>query len=387
MPLGPRARSILGLPEPGEWEQKKARTRAKRDQKPAPAAAVNPWESAARQLKEQRSASPTATATAAPKPAPEPDPEPAAPWATVDERSGSAFARKFGRGVLWALVALLVLVGLKALLVPKKPAAAPPPATGQTAPAYPTDEAQAVAGRFARAYLSWDEKDPTTRAAGLAAVLPEGSDTAMGWDGKGRQDVLAVEPGAVTPTTQQQARVRVDVLIRPAAEVTTTPPPAKPATPGTPAPPAAPAVHWIGLEIPVVQTAGRVVVTGAPGIVGVPKTGPKAPTLRAPETDAEFSTQTTQTVERFFAAYAGGDTESVTAPGATVPPLPVGVTLVGVTSWSADRGTGSDRSGTARVTYRLAGAQIEQTYRIQLTRVASADAQRWQVAGVHGSTA
>ncbi|MGW6569966.1 conjugal transfer protein [Streptomyces sp. NPDC054975] len=386
MPLGPRARSILGLPEPGEWEKKKARTKAKRaGENPAPAAAANPWESAARQLKEQR-ATPLASATAAPKPAPEPDPEPPAPWATVDERSGSAFARKFGRGVLWALVALLVLVGLKSLFLPKKTATAPPPAPGQSAPAYPTDEAQAVAGRFARAYLSWDEKDPTTRAAGLAAVLPDGSDTAMGWDGKGKQDVLAVEPGAVTPTTQHQARVRVDVLIRPAAEAST-PPPKKPAPPAAPTTPAAPAVRWVGLEIPVVQTGGRVIVTGQPGIVGVPATGPKAPDLTTPETDAEFGTQTTQTVERFFTAYAGGDTESVTAPGATVPPLPEGVTLVGVSSWTADKGTGSDRSGTARVTWQIAGARIEQTYRIQLTRVASADAQRWQVAGVHGGTA
>ncbi|MFD7978771.1 conjugal transfer protein [Streptomyces sp. NPDC059071] len=300
---------------------------------------------------------------------------------TVEERSGAAFARRFGRGVLWTLVAALALLGAKSLLIPKKtpdPVQTSTPA--QAAPAYPADEARAVASRFARAYLSWDEKQPEARASGLAAVLSDGADTKMGWDGKGKQDVLAVEPGSVTPAAQKQARVRVDILVRSTA-------PATPPKPGAPSAPTLPA-QWLGLEVPVVQAGGRVIVTGPPGIVGVPATGPSAPELTSPEADSAFSEQTTETVTKFFTAYAaGGDTEAVTAPGAVVPPLPTGVSLVGVTSWTADKGSGVDRSGTARVTWQLGGAQLEQTYRVHLTRVTSADAQRWQVAAVHGGTA
>jgi hypothetical protein len=307
--------------------------------------------------------------------------EAGAPWATIDEKSGSAAVRRLGRGVLWAVVGLAVITGVRAWVVPNESAKDNDPPPAKTAPAYPSDAAQAVAGRFARAYLTWDADAPEARAVALAAVLPDGADTEMGWDKQGRQDVLAVQPGAVTPTTQNQARVRVDVLIRTTEEEAT---PAKGKKKATEA---KTVDRWIGLDVPVVQTAGQVVVTGQPGMVGVPEHGPKAPELKTPETDTAFGQQTADTVDDFFRAYAGGDTETVTAPGATVPPLPDGMTLVGVTSWTADAGTGDDRTGTARVTWRIGQAQVEQTYRIELTRVASADAQRWQVANIHGSTA
>lgn len=383
--LGPTARKVLGLPDPGDWEAKKARRKAKRTPAPAPAAlpvqasAVNPWESAAEALKTQQQ---HASATPSP-PASTPPParETGAPWSTIDEKSGSAALQRLGRGVLWAVVGLAVITGVRSWIVPNESAkdTAPPPA--KTAPAYPSDAAQAVAARFARAYLTWDADDPAARASALAAVLPDGADTEMGWNGQGQQDALAVQPGAVTPTTQKQARVRVDVLVR------TTEAAATPAQGKKKATDAKTADRWIGLDVPVVQTAGQVVVTGQPGMVGVPEHGPEAPELKTPETDAPFGQQTADTVDDFFRAYAGGDTETVTAPGATVPPLPDGMTLIGVASWTADAGSGDDRTGTARVTWQIGQAQIEQTYRIELTRVASADAQRWQVATIHGSTA
>jgi hypothetical protein len=289
--------------------------------------------------------------------------------------------RRLGRGALWAVVGLAVITGVRAWVVPNNSAPQSNPTPTKTAPAYPSDEAQAVAGRFARLYLTWDDSDPDSRAAALAAVLPKDTDPTMGWDGHGQQDVLAVQPGAVTTAAQGQARVRVDVLIRITEEEAT------PAAGKKKATPAKTAERWIGLDVPVVQTSGQVVVTGAPGMVGMPTSGPAAPELKTPKTDATFGQQTAGSVDVFFKAYAGGDTASVTAPGATVPPLPSGVTLVDVTSWTADAGKGDDRTGTAHVTWRLGGAQVEQTYRIELTRVASADAQRWQVAGIHGGTA
>ncbi len=385
MPLGPTARRVIGLPDPGDWEARKQRRARKKTgasgaQTPpgmVPPQMSNPWEVAARQLQEQRAE------PAAPAHRPEPGPEPvaagpAAPWAVVDEHSGAAFARRFGRGVLWVLVGALALLGAKSVLIPKKaPAPAQQAAPAQSGPSYPADEARAVAARYARAYLAWDEKTPENRAAMLAAVLPDGADTAAGWDGRGRQEVLAVEPGTVTPAAQRQARVRVDVLVR-------TPAPA-PSKPGAPAAPASPA-YWVGLDVPVVQAGGRVVVTGSPGMVGVPATGPAAPELTGPQADGPFSDQTTETVKTFFAAYAAGETETVAAPGAVVPPLPSGIALVAVESWTADQGEGADRTGTARVTWQLGGARLEQSYRVRLTRVVSTSAQRWQVASVLGGS-
>ncbi|MGW3377407.1 conjugal transfer protein [Streptomyces hydrogenans] len=370
MGLGPTARRVIGLPDPEDWQKKRAKRERKKSSGASgavpPPGMANPWETAARQLTQQQPTPAPTTST------PPPAGEPTTPWVTLDERSGSAFARRFGRGVLWTLIGGLALIGAKSVFLPKKPPAPAAPSTpAQAAPAYPTDEAQAVAGRFARSYLGWDEAAPDVRAAGLAAVLPDGTDTAMGWDGKGSQDVLAVQTGAVTPGARKQARVRVDVLVRPAA----------PAAPAKPAP-----ARWVGLDVPVIQAGGRVVVVGAPGLVGVPATGPKLPELIAPESDGEFAEQTTETITKFFTAYAAGDTETIAAPGASIPALPDGVTLIGEPSWTADKGTGSDRTGTALVTWQIGGAQLEQSYRVQLTRVVSADAQRWQVAAVSGGT-
>ncbi|MFJ5099256.1 hypothetical protein [Streptomyces sp. NPDC088557] len=375
MALGPTARRVLGLPDAADWQARRdRRDRRAKARNPAagvPAQPVNPWETAARQLQDQRTAQTTTAPASAQGPrAADPSGPAAPPWVTVPESSGSAFARRLGRGALWTLVAAFALLGAKSVLLPKTP---PPPAQTtappQSGPAYPADQARAAAARFARSYLAWDEQAPQTRAAGLAAVLPDGADTEMGWNGKGRQEVLAVEPGTVTAAPQRQARVRVDVLVR------STVPPVLPA-------------RWVGLDVPVVAVSGQVVVTGPPGLVGIPATGPAAPELPAPAADSDLTGQTAEAVRRFFAVYAdGGDTEAVTAPGASVPPLPAGFTLTGVTSWTAHQGSGATRTGTALVTWQTGGAQIEQTYRVELTRVASADAQRWQVAAVHGGTA
>ncbi|MFD4020654.1 conjugal transfer protein [Streptomyces sindenensis] len=281
------------------------------------------------------------------------------------------FARRLGRGVLWGVLILAAITGVRSWVVPAKPPA-PAPSKVEAAPSYPEAEAQAVASRFARAYLTWDEKKASERAALLASVLPAGADAAMGWDGRGRQEVVAVQPGQVTPGKSGQARVRVDVLAR-TAEAPSTKQPAQPA-------------RWVGLDVPVVETAGRVIVTGRPGLVGIPVTGPKAPDTPIAQTDPELSTRTEASVGKFFAAYAAGDVESVTAPGATVPGLPDGITYEGLTSWSVDAGSGRDRTGTAVVTWTLSGATVEQVYRVELTQVSSADAQRWQVADVRGGS-
>lgn len=367
--LGTMLRKAAGLPEPTPDRSKKATA-------PVPPQAQqtrpsNPWESAGAELAAQHKST-------APAPAAEPSAkrEPRTPWVPQDERSGAVFARRFGRGLVWAVLILAAVTGVRAWFIPPKVDAPPAPKV-TAAPTYPAAEAQAVAARFSRAYLAWDQDKPEERAALLAAVMPENSDTSIGWDGRGRQEVLAVQPGAVTPGSQHQARVRVDVLIKTEAPAPTGKKKA--------APPASPA-RWMGLDVPVVETGGRIIVTGEPGLVGIPTKGAKAPDLNTTKTDQELAASTEGTVEQFFRAYAGGDTDAVTAPGASVPPLPEGVEYKGLVTWSVDEGTGDDRTGTARVSWTLGEGTVEQTYRVELTRVSSADAARWQVADVRGGT-
>lgn len=373
MSFAAAARKVMGLPEPAV--QNKAAGAGRRGGAAAPPESVNPWESAGAELRRQQPPSPALSAVAPASP-------PTTPWVPQDERSGAVLARRFGRGLLWFVLVLAVVTGVRSWIVPPRaPASKPVPV--KSAAAYPDEEAQAVAARFARVYLGFDEANAAGRAALLASVLPAGTDTTMGWDGHGHQDVLAVQPGAVTPGRDHQARVRVDVLIRPVVDR----PPAKAKGKGkAKAAPAVQPARWVGLDVPVVATAGRVVVTGEPGLVGIPAHGPEAPDLPAAQTDPELSAQTESTVDRFFAAYAGGDTDAVTAPGASVPALPAGVEYKGLVAWSADSGSGDDRTGTARVSWLLGGATVEQDYLVTITRVSTSDAARWQVSNVLGGS-
>ncbi|MEU8550446.1 conjugal transfer protein [Streptomyces roseoverticillatus] len=369
---------------------------------PAPAG-LQQWTDAAARLQAQ--------APGAPQPAPDQAAPPGqgkgksrdVPWQLEDENSGTKFMVKVGRGALWGVVALAAITGIRSWFW----APAPPksdPVQVNNGPTYPVQEAQAVASRFARAYLTWDENDPKPRAEALARDLAKGMDTAAGWNTRGQQEVLVAQPGPVSEEKDKRARVRVDVLVKgPASDdkskSSDKPKDDKPkddkskddkskdkkddASKGNDSRTVT-GPRWIGLEIPVVYTSGRIVVTGQPGLVGVPQNAPSAPALTMKTADNDFSDKTRGVVEEFFGKYATGEAESVAAPGASVAALPPGVAFGSLRNWSVDEGSGSDRTGAATVTWLMGGAELEQTYRVKLTRVASAQAERWQVAEVHG---
>ncbi|ARZ69187.1 hypothetical protein SMD11_3554 [Streptomyces albireticuli] len=373
---------------------------------PPPPAALQQWTDAAARLQAQtpeqpRPAAEPAPAATAPGAAPgRGTAEQTPPWQIEDEKSGAKFAVKAGRGVLWGVVALAAITGVRSWIWTPEPTKQAP-VTVDSAPDYPVQEAQAVAARFARAYLGWDEADPQARSLALARDMPKGADTTRGWNSKGRQEVLAAQPGTVSLLADKHARVRVDVLVKSDAltgdakkddakkddakkdekkdDKAKKDDKDKKET--------RPAPVWMGLEVPVVQTAGHIVVTGQPGIVGVPTEGPSAPQPSAKSTDLEFADKTRATAEEFFTKYAAGEPGSVAAPGVSIPALPQGMTLGALRTWTVEDGSGTDRTGTAVVTWQVGGAELEQTYRVKLTRVSSAKAERWQVAEVHGGLA
>jgi hypothetical protein len=347
---------------------------------------------------------------AASRPSPEP-PAPApssattrgssVPWADLEEDRRGAVLRKAGRVAVWAVVALAAVTGVRSWVSPDRQAApASAPAPAPSASGFPVDEARVVAARFARAYLTWDAAKPRDRELAMAVDLPGGADVRQGWDQAGRQDVVDAVAGPVDDVAPGRARVRVDVLIRPlapaaesASAATSSAGPATPVpVPNTTASPAASGAgsageRWVSLEVPVTETGSRVVVAGPPGLLGIPA----APTV-APRSlnlaDAVLSSETQDAVKGFFAAAGeGGDVAALAAPGAHVAPLPAGVAFAGLRSWAADTGGGDTRAGTAVVLWRVSGAQLEQTYRVELTRVTSAAGQRWQVSGVRGGDA
>ncbi|MEY9839508.1 conjugal transfer protein [Streptacidiphilus sp. EB103A] len=313
----------------------------------------------------------------APKPDKAPSEEPGAPhergrsggamWEEEAESGARSAARGAGRLLIWAVIGLLALSGLRTWIFPAKSAHAPAPApSSSSADQVPTAEAQQVAAQFARSYMSWDSSDPQMRASELAADLPQGADPKMGWNGSGYESAAQTIPGAVTQLGGGRARVSVDVRV----SVTATVGGKQIVTNG-----------WRGLQVPVAEARGRVIVTGQPALVGLP--GPIAYTVPAPpDPDNALTGATTQTVQQFLTAWAAGNQGQAAAPGAVILPLGGSISLSSLDGWTVDAGTGSKRYGTATVTWNLAGAQLQQTYRVVLLQVVAGGATAWQVDGV-----
>ncbi|WP_432156089.1 conjugal transfer protein [Streptomyces sp. bgisy153] len=295
-------------------------------------------------------------------------------WAEEEESSSRSFARRAGRVVIWCVIGLAAFTGVRTWVFPAK---TPPPVSQSDPQAearkddVPTEQAQQVAARFARSYMNLNSADRDARAKELEGDLAKGIDPKLGWDGSGMQLVAQTIPGAVTQTKPHRARVSVDVRV----SVTTTKSGRQQTTSG-----------WRALEVPVAQVGDRVVVTGEPALVGMPT----AVSYNAPagaDADSTLSVATRDVVKDFLNAWADGSQDQASAPGADIQPLGSGLSLDSLDSWVADVGSGERRTGTAVVRWALAGAQLQQTYQITLTKVSAGGASRWQVDAVTAKTA
>ncbi|MFF8786913.1 conjugal transfer protein [Streptomyces sp. NPDC015125] len=287
-------------------------------------------------------------------------------WAQEAESSGRSFARRAGRVAIWAVIGLAAFTGVRSWVFPVKPPAVSPQ-TNSAAEArkkdVPTEEAQQVAARFGRSYMTWNSQTPRLRAQELAMDLPKGADTKMGWDGQGAQTVSQTIPGTVTQTGGKHARVVVDVRVsytvreKKKSSVVS---------------------RWYGLEVPVAKARDRVLVSGQPALVGMPEAAPYTPKTE-PEADSAMAGATRQTVKNFLTSWAAGSEDQTAAPGSHIAPLGHGLTLGSLDSWTVDTGSGDRRTGTAAVRWQIAGAQLQQSYRIALTQVSASSGTRWQV--------
>ncbi|MEU5430781.1 conjugal transfer protein [Streptomyces olivoreticuli] len=280
------------------------------------------------------------------------------------------FARKAGRVAVWTVIALAAFTGVKSWFFPAQSKApvqkADTGADEARKDEVPVEEAQQVAARFARSYLTWSEKTPETRDRELAADLPKGADVKLGWDGHGDQQVAQTIPGAVTQAGGKRARVMVSVRV----SVTTTQGKQQQTV-----------TSWRGLDVPVASTGSRVIVTGQPALVGMPGAVSYKPAA-LPETDSEMSDSTQQVVKDFLAAWAGGNEAQAAAPGAQIAPLGGQMQLGTLDGWTVDAGSGEQRTGTATVRWKVGGSVLQQAYRITLTQVSASGSTRWQVAAL-----
>ena len=306
---------------------------------------------------------------AAPVPVRQPYEPGQAPWSTEPESSFSTWARRFFRGLVVVVLLLAAISGVRSWISPNK--APETVVSGQSS--FPSDEARAVASRYAVSYLNWDEANPDARPAQIGLDLAAGLDSRAGWNGRGKQTADRAYPGQVTVDSGGVAAV-VDVRV----EVRSYVKKGKVWTAG--------GASWERLSVPVARTASRVVASGPPTFVpdvraALPDNMPEA---GAPDDD--LTAATLKDAEAFFKAYAESDSNvsAVTAPGSTIRSLNGAVRFGELKDWQVYTGNDDERRATAAVTWDGAGdTTLDQTYTLTLRRTVATDgAQRWQVAAV-----
>ncbi|MBB6476273.1 conjugal transfer protein [Sphaerisporangium rubeum] len=279
-----------------------------------------------------------------------------------------------GRAVLWAVIIVIVVNGVRAPI--ERFAAGDQP--GQTAvtptgSGFPETEAAAFAGQFAAAYLNFDGARPDDRADRLAPFLPEGAERQFGWNGFGKMSTGGIQFSGIDIGDAQNAVVTV--VAQSGAQ------------------------RW-KLSVPVHYADGRFVVSGQPALL--PAGGPAGlPQAAEPERDDVTESELRPQLEGFFKAFAAGDATQLqrfVVQGITLDGFGGKVTLAELKSVIAPPG-GTSRDVTAVVVWGVPTsatpspaatstdptgqpAGLEQAYRLSMEK----QGDNWYVKSISGAT-
>lgn len=276
-------------------------------------------------------------------------------------RTPAGLLKRLGRAVLWLLVLVLLLRGFATVMEPREPAsvvAAAKPA----AAVWPDDETRAFAADFARAYLTYNAKDPEASATAIRAFVEPELATAVvpeyGEDAS-RRAVGSVSVARVAKVDDSHALVTV----------------AAAATGGT---------QYV--SVPVARDAnGGLVVSDLPSLTAPPALAsvPAKETESLPASERE---PIEDVVSRFLTAYLKGDSGELSffvPAGTRITALAHEHELVDVTSLALAapaQGRVRDVMATVRAKDAATGATYGLRYRLQLVRE-----DRWLVAAVNST--
>jgi Conjugative transposon protein TcpC len=287
----------------------------------------------------------------------------AASTASPPIRTRGGLFKGLGRGVLWALVLVLLLRGVAGVLAQDTSSPSPQPAVRPaTAATWPDDAARSFAADFARAYLSWSPEHPERYDEALApfvsADVAGTIEPTFGEDAP-RQVVQATSIARVVPLDERHALVTVAAAV------------------------ATPEVTTRYLTVPVARdSAGGLVVDDLPSLAAPPARAQVA----EPETQQLSATdqqQIADVVESFLSAYlSGGDLTYVTPPGVHIAALAGGYELAGMSSLVAvGPVTGDTRTVLVTVRAKETESRVEWPQRYRMTLVLRD--RRWYVAAIN----
>jgi hypothetical protein len=271
-----------------------------------------------------------------------------------------------GRGVLWALVVILLLRGVAGVLAQDTGAPASRPLARPAAAAvWPDDAARSFAADFARVYLSWSPEHPERYEKALEPFVSAdvaGTIQPTFGDEAPRQVVQATSIARVVALDKSHALVTVAAAV------------------------ATPEVVTRYLTVPVARdSAGGLAVDDLPSLAAPPARAQVA----EPET-AQLSSADQQRIadalEHFLSAYLegrSGDLAYFVPPGVRIEALAGGYELAGMSSLVAvGPVTGDTR--TVLVTVRARDAESRVDYPLRY-RVRLVMRDRWYVAAINAS--
>lgn len=279
--------------------------------------------------------------------------------------SGGRWWVWLGRAVLWALIIVIVVNGVRAPFERFTGGGSAGPSAPQAdqRSRFPSTAASAYALEFAGVYLNYDQRTAADRQRQLQYFLPDGTDTQFGWNGVGQFQVQSTEVAGVDVRDANNAIVTVLARSRD---------------------------RWLRLAVPVFAKDGALAVTGRPALLPPPARA-ALPAAPASERDAAVEAELQPVLEGFFKAYATDDRNALArfADQTTIVGLAGAVNFVQVREVIAPSTSNAQRTVYATVAWQVAptdpkgaGGELEQSYELTVVKKEGT----WYVRGIRGST-
>ncbi|MFF5260684.1 conjugal transfer protein [Actinomadura viridis] len=267
-----------------------------------------------------------------------------------------------GRAVLWAVIIVILVNGIRAPFERftadgTGTAGTPTPSKGT---GFPSSAAGAFALQFANVYLNYDQRTAAARETQMRTFVPEGTDGQFGWNGVGQLQVQSVQVAGVDARDANNGVVTV--LARSQDK-------------------------WLRLAVPVYARNGSLVVSARPALLPPPAKA-ALPQQGVRERDGALETELAPVLGTFFQAYARSEQATLSrfADGAPLAGLAESVTFVQVREVIAPRGDAGERTVTATVAWQVpgaaAGGELEQTYDLSMVKKGTT----WYVRDIRGTT-
>ncbi|MEV0591600.1 conjugal transfer protein [Nonomuraea cavernae] len=191
-----------------------------------------------------------------------------------------------GRIILWALIVVIVVNGVRAPFERfTQQEVAAPNGVVDVHHGFPVDRGMAFAAQFAGVYLNFNPADAASRAGKLDAFLADGMSPQLGWDGNGKLAAVAIQPYDIRADDASNAVVTVSFQSGARRLMLSVP------------------IYYSGDD----DDGGRFVVSGRPAILPAPAPA-DLPQIAEPEGDDVAAAELKPQLEGFFKAYASGDT-------------------------------------------------------------------------------